>query len=156
MGRSARAVLRFTVASAMVVLPLAAQSSPADSATDSAGFSPADQQRYMELGRRVTRWFFGGSADSIYAIASDEARRAMGGVDGIAEQMRQITEHTGEEALVLVEKMTRRDGRPQFWHEAYFTDFTDDSVVFRVIFDPAGRLIGLGISPAGQAPADGT
>jgi hypothetical protein len=157
MRSGAKAALHLVGLTLMTAAPLAGQSAPADSTAApavSAPFSAADQQRYMALGRKVTQWYFGGSPDSVYAIASEEAREAMGGVSGIARQMQQITERAGDEVLVLVEKLTRRKGRPQFWHEGYFSDFTEEAVVFRVLFDDAGRLIGLGISPASQAPAE--
>lgn len=120
-----------------------------------APFSAAEEARYMELGRNVTRWFFDGAADSIYAIASEDTRKVMGSAEAIRELMEQVTDRAGFRTLVLEEKMTRREGAPQFWHEALFSDFTDEPLVFRWVFNDKGELVGAGVNPKSQARQDG-
>ncbi|HRP08451.1 MAG TPA: hypothetical protein PLL69_08180, partial [Gemmatimonadales bacterium] len=134
--------------------PLGAQTTEAAPAPP-APFTPAEEARYMELGRNVTRWFFNGAADSMYAAASEDTRKAMGGVEGIREQMDEITNRAGYRTLVVEEKMTRRDGMPQFWHEALFSDYTNEPLVFRWIFNEQGELVGAGINPKSKARKDG-
>jgi hypothetical protein len=151
-----KTMMGWVAASLIVAAPAAAQTTdtlPSASSTPPP-FTAADSARYLELGHRVARWYFGGAADSIYAIASEETRQAMGDVAGLAQHMARVTERLGSQALVLEEKLTRREGKPQFWHEALFTAFTDEPVVLRVVFNHHGDLVGLGISPSSQAVQD--
>lgn len=118
-------------------------------------FTPEEHARYMALGKKVNTWFFEGQADSIFTIADSSARAAMGGVEGIEQQMERFGTRAGALLRVVDEKMTRRNGVPQFWFEAEFAEFTADALVLRWLFNEEGQLVGAGMGPKGGAPADG-
>jgi hypothetical protein len=59
----------------------------------------------------------------------------------------------GAEQKFIEEKMTRRRGNPQYWREASYTNFTDESLVFRWVFDAEGRIVGIGLGPRSRTPA---
>ena len=153
-----RSMLLPFFAAAMVASPVAAQTAPAAPPTAPAApkpFTPEETARYMALGKKVNTWFFEGQADSIYAIADSSARVAMGGVEGIEQQLERFSLRAGAMLRVVDEKMTRREGAPQFWFEAEFAEFTDDALVLRWIFNEQGQLTGAGMSPKGGARKDG-
>lgn len=153
-----RSMLLPFFAAAMVASPVAAQTAPAAPPTAPAApkpFTPEEHARYMALGKKVNTWFFEGQADSIYAIADSSARVAMGGVEGIEQQLERFSLRAGAMLRIVDEKMTRREGAPQFWFEAEFAEFTDDALVLRWIFNEQGQLTGAGMSPKGGARKDG-
>ena len=92
--------------------------------------------------------------ESLVAMMPAENAIAMGGVAGAHEQMLKMKERMGSVVKVLAEKMTRREGKPQFWFEADYTDFTDEPVVMRFVFTEDGKLVGLGINPKSAAKFD--
>ena len=147
-------VLAALGAAVIAIAPLAAQDS-ADGPTPAKPFTASEEAHYLELGKKVNRWFFEGHADSIAAIADSGARSRMGDVDGIRQMMDQIAERGGVPLTVLAEKMTRREGRPQFWYEAEFSNFTAEPLVFRWLFNDQDQLVGAGVGPKSMARADG-
>ncbi len=141
-------------ATMLAAAPLAAQdTAPAPVAAKP--FTATEEAHFLELGKKVNGWFFEGHADSIAAIADSGARAGMGDVDGIRRMMDQIAERGGVPLTVLAEKMTRRNGTPQFWYEAEFSNFTDEPLVFRWLFNDQDRLVGAGVGPKSAAHADG-
>jgi hypothetical protein len=108
----------------------------------------------MELGRNYARWLLNGRADSMVAAMTPEFLENSGGAAAMTERVGLVAERGGQETKVLVEKMTRRNGKPQFWHEGEFSLFADEPLVFRFVFDEKGKLSGLGMGPKSQAPKD--
>ena len=110
--------------------------------------------RYLALGKKVNAWFLEGSADSILAIATEETRGKMGGLEGIQQQMEMVAMRAGPVVRVVEEKMTRRNGVPQFWFEAEFVEFPQGTLVFRWLFNEEGQLVGAGMGPKDASKAD--
>ena len=52
---------------ALAAAPLAAQQTPP---TPAKPFTPAEEARYLDLGKRVSAWMLGGQADSVVAVMS--------------------------------------------------------------------------------------
>lgn len=113
--------------------------------------SAPDDAALMALGKKLTVWFFEGQADSLYAHLSDAAKANAGGVEGIRQHMSDFSSRAGSELGVLVEKMTRRNGKPQFWHEGTFSNFPD-ALVIRWVFNEQGEVDGVGMGPKGGTP----
>lgn len=138
----------------LAALPLAAQTPVvAQVASAPAPLTPAEEARFLALGKTYTRWFLGGKADSLLAVMAPETAEKVGGIDGVRDMMNQVAERAGAETKMTEEKMTRRNGRPQFWHAGQFSEFTDDELVIRWIFDADGKITGAGFGPKGTTPA---
>jgi hypothetical protein len=134
---------------AITTAPLAAQT-----ATPATALSAADSTHLMELGHTYTRWLLAGRADSLAGAARPEFLNAIGGAAGLTEQVAMLAEHAGEQTKVLADKMTRRNGKPQYWHEGEFALFTNEPLVLRFILDAEGKISGLGIAPKSRSPSD--
>jgi len=118
-------------------------------------FTAQETARYMELGKKANRYFFEGQADSLLAMGDSAFASRVGGVDGIQQQITNIGDRAGMPLTVLEQKMTRRNGAPQFWWEAEFSEFTAEPLVFRWLFNEQGQLVGAGMrSPRSQARMD--
>ncbi|MBK7594166.1 MAG: hypothetical protein IPJ11_02675 [Gemmatimonadetes bacterium] len=74
------------------------------------------------------------------------------GVAGITAMMQQISERAGFPTKVLVEKLTYRNGMPQYWYEAEFSEFANEPVVVRWVMNAEGKVIGSGLNPKSAAP----
>lgn len=135
--------------------PLAAQTpatAPAAAKPAAVKLTPAQETHLLALGKKYTQWFLGGNADSMVAAMDPVAFEKMGGLDGMLTMMGQISERAGTEVKIVAEKMTYRNGQPQFWHEGSFSEFTDDTLVFRWILNVDGKITGAGIQPKSAAP----
>jgi hypothetical protein len=141
-------LVRSTALLAVMATPLIAQTPAA------IPLSVADSARLMELGHKYTLWILTGRADSLAAVLPADVLERLGGAAGISEQLARVDEHAGAETAVLEEKMTRRNGRPQFWHSGVFSQFVDEPLVFRIVFDEKGKVAGIGMGPLSQAPVD--
>ena len=137
----------------LAAAPLAAQTTPAPAAAPAIPLSPADEARFLALGKTYTRWFLTGKADSLMGAFAPEMAEKVGGVEGVQQMMNQIAERAGVETKVTEEKMTRRNGLPQFWHAGQFSELADDELVIRWVFDKDGKIAGAGINPKANAPA---
>jgi len=122
--------------------PLAAQST-APAANDAV---------LLKRGHDLTEWLFAGQADSILAYMAEDTRQQVGGKDGLLKTTRDIAFDVGAEAEIVEEKMTRRKGHPQYWRKGKYATFVREPMVFRWVFDDAGQVIGLGITPMSQTP----
>lgn len=144
---------------ALGVVPAHAQTAaPATTATTVSAATPimltaADAARLTELGKTYTRWFLAGKADSLLSAFTPESAENAGGIDGVREMMNQVAERGGVEVKVTDEKLTRRNGYPQFWHAGQFSDFTSDELVIRWVLFPDGKIRGAGIGPKAATPA---
>jgi hypothetical protein len=136
------------LAATLVAAPLAAQTATPPNA------GPAvDEALLLERGRKLTDWLLAAQADSILAYMTEDTRTRVGGRGGITEMSMKIATSAGEQAVVVEEKMTRRNGKPQFWRQAKFDGMMPEPLVFRWVFDSAGYVVGAGIQPLSQAPA---
>ena len=142
---------RMTALMCLAAAPLAAQNAPAAEPT-AAKLSPANEARFLTLGKQYTRWFLNGFADSLSAAVAPEVLENLGGADGIRDQMNLVAERAGSETKLLAEKMTMRNGKPQFWHEGEFALFTTEPLVIRWVLNLEGKIIGVGINPKSSAP----
>jgi hypothetical protein len=128
--------------------PLAAQDSTAH-----ARMTPAEEQRFLALGKQYTRWFLNGFADSMSTAFDSTVLTQLGGANGIRDQMNVIAERGGSETRMLTEKMTLRNGQPQFWHEGEFSVFTNEPLVIRWVLNKDGKIVGVGFGPKSSTPA---
>ena len=112
-----------------------------------------DDAAYLELGRKYYDWFAGGQADSLLAHMAEDTRAQSGGADGVRQRMDEFMFRAGAETELLVEKMNRRNGHPQYWRESRYSAFTDEPLVFRWLFNPEGQVVGIGMGPKSRTPA---
>lgn len=104
----------------------------------------------LALARQATIWFYTAQFDSLIAH-HDAASRADSTLPSkYARQLGFLTERAGTEVIVLDEKFVRRNGQPQYWRTARFTDFAEPLLIRWVIVD--GEIAGMGMGPASQAP----
>jgi hypothetical protein len=138
----------------LAAAPLAAQTPApaAPAATAPAKLSPDEEARLLELGKKYTRWFLAGHADSLVTVFNPELLPRMGGIAGIADMMQQISDRAGIPTKLVEEKLTYRNGKPQHWYEAEFSELANEPLVIRWLFDPQGKIIGAGINPRSAAP----
>ncbi|MBK7717367.1 MAG: hypothetical protein IPI38_18520 [Gemmatimonadetes bacterium] len=108
---------------------------------------------YLALGRKYYDWFVSAEADSLVAHLSAGAQERAGGVDGVNRAIVEFLNLAGVEGEIVEEKMTRRNGRPQYWRESRYAAFTEESLVFRWVFTEAGDLDGVGMGPRSRTPA---
>lgn len=149
-----RGTLSMLAAVVLAATPLTAQT------TDTTGgvvqaFTAAEREHYMALGKRLTAYFFGGEADSIAAMLTDQMSREFGGPDGIRTLMDQVAEQAGMVLEVLAEEVHRRDGQAEYWWEANFSEYTREPVVFRWVFNEAGQVSGFDADPKSNMPPPG-
>lgn len=142
--------LTTTLALMLVALPLAAQEAPPPPFKP---FTQAESDRYLARGKQVMAWFLAGHADSLLTVFSGEMAAEMT-IDAIRAQMDGFAERAGTVSKVLVEKMTRRNGAPQFWWEAEVTNFTAEPVVMRWLLNEELKVVGVGFNPRSRAPSD--
>jgi hypothetical protein len=141
------------VALVFAVAPLGAQIAPAPPSAP-ASLTPAEEVRFMELGRTYTRWFLHGSIDSLADAIDIGTFLKSGGTTQLVSNSQKVSDHAGTETKVLVEKMTRRKGVLQFWHEAEFTKLdAGDPLVIRWLMDPQGKIVGMGLGLKSGTPA---
>lgn len=139
----------------LLVAPVAAQTptmAPAAPAA-AAKLTPEQEAKLLALGKTYTRWFLAGKADSLIAAMAPGTLEELGGVAGLEDVMARVTERAGLETKVVEEKMTYRNGQPQFWHAGEFSAFSEDELVIRWVMTPEGKITGAGIGPKGQTPA---
>jgi hypothetical protein len=123
----------------------------AQSAPSAATAVPADV-RHLALGHQLTDWFLAGKMDSIVARMPDDIKEKSGGVPGLEEARAQLAERAGEEAQILEEKMTRRNGSAQYWRSSLYTEFPQEPLVLRWVFNASSQVVGIGLGPLSQTP----
>lgn len=148
-----RSIVALAIALTMAV-PAAARAQDEAPPPAAKPFTAEESAHYMALGQRAIGYFFDGQADSLFAMMVPETQNGVGGIDGIRQMMDQIAERAGMMLEVVDEKMTRREGRPQFWWEANFSEFTQEPLVFRWVFTDDGMIRGAGVTPKSAARAD--
>ncbi len=118
-------------------------------------FTADEEARYLKLGHQAVTFFFDGKADSLLAMMDSATKTRAGGVDGVRQQMDAVAERGGVPLTVKAERMTRRNGQPQFWYEADMSNYADEPIVFRWLFNEQGQITGIGMGPKSNAPFDG-
>lgn len=105
----------------------------------------------MALARQFTLWFYTGETDSLWAHTTPAVRERMGASVKYLEGFEMLTARAGMETEVLEERFRTRNGQPQYWRTARFSEFDAEPILFRwVIVD--GMIGGFGMSPLSQAP----
>ena len=102
------------------------------------------------LARKATIWFYTARFDSLIAHHDSAARADSTLSSRYTQQLMFLTERAGTETEVLEEKFVRRNGQPQYWRTARFTDFAEPLLIRWVIV--AGEIAGMGMGPLSQAP----
>lgn len=105
----------------------------------------------LALARQYTQWLYTGEADSLAAHATDTAREGFATVEGFTQYSETIASRAGFETDVIEETWKLRNGACQYWRTASFTDVREPMLI-RWVLDVEGRIAGLGLGPATQAP----
>lgn len=134
--------------------PLAAQTAAATTAPAPTTATAPDPEQLFKLGQQFTNWFLNAEAESLYAYLSPESQQEVGSVAEVQRRIGEFMARAGGELSVLEEKMNRRNGHPQFWHEALFEQ-ADEPIVIRWLFDDNAKIVGVGLGPkSGTPPPD--
>jgi hypothetical protein len=108
---------------------------------------PADS---MELGRKFTQWLYTIQADSLLAYWLQDDEQPMTAAD-IERAGLQIATRAGNEVSVIEEKFITRNGARQYWRTAKM-DILEEPFLLRWVISPEGKIAGIGMGPASQAP----
>lgn len=128
---------------AALVIPLApafAQDPPAAPRPDS-----------LALARRYVEWLYAGQIDSLWAHTSERVRADIQSPDWWRERADQLAVRAGSETAVVEERFRMRNGRPQYWRTARFSDVGEPMLV-RFVINGEGLIDGFGLGPLSQAP----
>lgn len=131
-----------SLAAALVVAALAAPAASAQTAL------PADS---LERARTAARFFYAGEADSLVARMTPASLESIGGKAGLLEGLSMVGTRAGDEVSVVEERWNMRNGQRQYWRTSKMSTFPDDFLL-RFNFDAEGRITGIGMGPAANAP----
>lgn len=109
---------------------------------------PADS---MEIGAKYVGWILDSRADSMWSKMTPESQSRMQSVGNLKETMGQIHMQIGMHERTISERYWMREGKPQFWHTAEFSEIAEP-VVIRLVIEPDGMISGVGINPESQNP----
>lgn len=109
---------------------------------------PADS---LERARIAARFFYAGEADSLIVRMTPETLAAIGGREGLLAGLANIGLRAGEEVSVVEERWNLRNGQRQYWRTSRMSIFPDDFLL-RFNMDAEGKLTGIGMGPARNAP----
>ena len=147
-------VVRTSVTAAVLLAALALPGVAQDGGDDSdatnadAPHLPADS---MELGETYMEYVLDYDASSLWDALTDDARERLGSVGDLRDQMGQIFRQIGSQERVIDQRYWMREGKPQYWHTAEFSEFPEP-MVFRFVIEPDGKISGLGLNPQSQNP----
>ena len=128
----------------VILMALALQAPPAPPA-------PSPQRPdSLTLARRYTAWFYTGQFDSLVAHHPAEVRDTTLR-QRLSQRLEEMTLRAGSETAVIEEKFVMRNGQPQYWRTARFSEFPEPLLVRWVINDK-GEITGMGLGPLSQAP----
>ena len=105
----------------------------------------------LALARRFTAWFYTGQFDSLMAHHPLETRNDSLARRQLQQNFDQLAIRAGTETSVIEEKFVMRNGRPQYWRTARFSDF-DEPILIRWVINGNGEIVGMGLGPLSQAP----
>ena len=126
-----------------MAMPVAAQESEA-----SGPHLPADS---MEIGAGYMEMILNYDAEDLHENFTDARKENFGSPDVIMDRIMGLFDQLGDQEEVVSQRYWMRNGKPQFWHTAIFSEF-DEPFVFRLVIEPDGRISGLGINPESQNP----
>lgn len=104
----------------------------------------------LALARQATIWFYTARFDSLIAHHDAHSRADSTLAARYAQQLAFLTQRAGTDVQVLEEKFVRRNGQPQYWRTAVFTDLDEPLLIRWVVVD--GAIAGMGMGPLSQAP----
>ena len=78
----------------------------------------------LALARQFTTWFYTGQIDSLLAHSPADRRDSTARHD-FMEQLDQLSVRAGTETQVIEERFAMRNGRPQYWRTARFTNYPE-------------------------------
>lgn len=104
----------------------------------------------LALARRFTAWFCTGQVDSLLAHYPAETRDSSAR-SRLQQNFDQLAVRAGTETAVVEEKFVMRNGRPQYWRTARFSDFAEP-ILIRWVINGNGEIVGMGLGPLSQAP----
>lgn len=104
----------------------------------------------LTLARQFTAWFYTGQFDSLIAHHSPAGRADTTLPARLAQRLAFLTDRAGTEVQVLEEKFVMRNGEPQYWRTATFSDFSEP-ILFRWVIR-RGEITGMGMGPLSDAP----
>lgn len=113
--------------------------------------APPARPDSLALARKYAAWFYANESDSLWAHTSPRMQEDIGSADWWRQRSDELALRAGSEVEVLEERFRMRNGRPQYWRTARFSDFAQPLLV-RFVIDDAGLVAGLGLGPASQAP----
>ena len=148
--RTIRTSLAATALLAALALPAHAQDGgeSAEAAGADVPHLPADS---MEIGERYMEYVLDYDASSLWDAFDEGMRERIGSVGDLRDQMGQIFRQIGSQERVLDQRYWMREGKPQYWHTAEFSEFPEP-MVFRFVIEPDGKISGLGLNPQSQNP----
>lgn len=133
----------------IATLPLTAQSpTPAPAARPAPAALHADS---LAIVRRIAALFYTGEVDSLIARMAPGALEGFGGRAGLTDGIAQVGARAGDEVSVVEERWNLRNGARQYWRTSKMSLFPGDFLL-RINIDGDGRIIGLGMGPAQNAP----
>lgn len=114
--------------------------------------SAAPRPDSLALARRYVEWFYAAQVDSLWAHTSEPVRANIQSADWWRERADQLAIRAGSETEVVEERFRMRNGRPQYWRTARFSDSPEPMLV-RFVLNGEGLIDGFGLGPLSQAPA---
>jgi len=127
--------------------PLAAQEEAPAAAVEGPHL-PADS---MQLGAKYMEYILDYEAEDLYEALTDDMKESLGSAADIFDRMGSLFEQVGSQERVVSQRYWMRNGKPQYWHTAEFSNL-DEPMVFRFVIEPDGRISGIGINPESQNP----
>lgn len=105
----------------------------------------------LALARQYTEWLYTGMGDSLLAHTAPSSREGIPSADWWMERTNLIGTRGGLETEVISEDFRMRNGRPQYWRVARFSDM-QEPLLLRWVIDDNGMIAGIGMGPLSQAP----
>jgi hypothetical protein len=128
-----------------MAVPVAAQAQESEA---SGPHLPADS---MEIGARYMEMILNYDAEDLHGNFTEELKENFGTPDVIMDRMMGLFDQLGSQEEVVSQRYWMRNGKPQFWHTAIFSEM-DEPFVFRFVIEPDGKISGIGINPESQNP----
>jgi hypothetical protein len=113
--------------------------------------TPSAKPDRIALGRQYTQWFYQGQTDSLWSRMEQGVRDQLKTPDEIRRGADELVARAGNEVEVISEKVVKRNGQMQYWRTAKF-DRAPEPMMVRWVIGDDGKIIGVGMNPASQAP----
>jgi hypothetical protein len=113
--------------------------------------SPSTTRDSLALARQFTRWFYAAEWDSLLAYQPPEIRADTTLRPQLARRLDLLRSRGAVESEVLAERFVTRNGRPQYWRVARFTNFPEP-LLLRWMISPRGHIVGMAIGALANAP----